>query len=181
VIVTEVSGDKNPDLVIGGCSTQNIYVLLGKGAGQFGAAMAIPATTTSDSPYATAVGDFTGDKILDIATANYLANDVGVFTGAGNGTFNTSPKLSNSATTDLYGMTSGDYNGDGLPDLAINSEGNTHQINVMLNNGGNGLGPGKTYAQPVGGTSIITTDFDGDRKLDIAVFCSSEVAIYMGQ
>jgi hypothetical protein len=59
------------------------------------------------------VADFNGDNLLDVASGNYAS--VSVLLGRGNGTFNT-------ATNYWVGgarVASGDFNKDGMPDLAI--------------------------------------------------------------
>jgi hypothetical protein len=83
------------------------------------------------------------------------------------------------ATTDLAGATplvSGDFNGDGIPDLIS-----------MLSNGsvvsqlGNGDGTFKTHATIPNAPGVITTgDFNSDGKLDLAVSVNSTVYVLLG-
>ena len=61
-------------------------------------------------------GDFDGDGITDLATANYFNDDVSVLLGNGDGTF--AVPLSFAAGDGPISVTTGDFNGDGITDLA---------------------------------------------------------------
>ena len=63
-------------------------------------------------------GDFNGDGITDLAKANYdyYSDYVSVLLGNGDGTF--AAPLSFAAGDRPYSVTTGDFNGDGITDLA---------------------------------------------------------------
>src|SRR5207237_3829612 len=65
----------------GGTTTGYVNVLLGYGDGTF--ADVGSAALSSSSPLAVALGDFNGDSIPDIATANNDTNDATVLLNAG--------------------------------------------------------------------------------------------------
>ena len=74
---------------------------------------------------------------------------------------------SSTAFTDGQSV-AGDFNGDGIPDLAVVSE-NSMAITILM---GNGDGTFKTIAGPPSTTyptAIVAGDFNGDGKLDLAV------------
>jgi N-acetylneuraminic acid mutarotase len=77
------------------------------------------------------------------------------------------PPVSYATGSEPGGVTYGDFNGDGKPDLAV-AQGNT--ISVFTNNGDGTFQPQVVYAAPyAGGIEIITGDFNGDGKPDLFV------------
>lgn len=127
---------------------------------------------TSNEPAQTVVADFNGDGIPDIASANAsfgATSTMSVFLGKGNGRFQTPVDYTTSTFTS--GIVSGDFNQDGIPDIAAMSQGDSisdGDVAVFL---GNGDG---TFRGPIDnmlGTfpvSIAMGDFDGDGILDVA-------------
>ena len=127
---------------------------------------------TSNKPAQSVVADFNGDGIPDIATANAsfgATSTMSVFLGKGNGQFQ-SP-VDYTTNTFTSGIVSGDFNQDGIPDIAAMSQGdslNDGDVAVFL-----GSGDG-TFRGPVDnmlGTfpvAIAVGDFDGDGILDVA-------------
>ncbi|HEV2177454.1 MAG TPA: choice-of-anchor D domain-containing protein [Terriglobia bacterium] len=85
-------------------------------------------------------------------------------------------------------MASGDFNGDGKPDLVI-MDGYTNGLNVLLGNGDGTFGAPLLLRGVKAPVAIATGDFNGDGKLDLAVgtcgndnLCGKddEVAIFLG-
>ncbi|MGA7633146.1 MAG: VCBS repeat-containing protein [Terriglobales bacterium] len=72
--------------------------------------------TTGVGPVAVAVGDFNGDGLTDVVTANSSANTVSVLLGHGDGTF--APHSDYAVDGAPIGIVVGDFNGDGKLDIA---------------------------------------------------------------
>jgi hypothetical protein len=134
VAAGDVNGDNAADLITGN-NDGTISVLLGDGLGGFGSFHSYAAGSWGKS---VAVGDFNHDNILDIVTSGnqYETGHVEVLLGHGDGTFaipiDRSLNLGNAS-----GLAIGDFNGDGLPDVAAGTTGNlgAGNVSVLINDG----------------------------------------------
>ncbi len=137
----DFNGDGNTDIVVltsiigtGGSPTGVANILIGNGDGTFTAAtpVTIPPVGLQQAVYGTGilVQDFNNDGIPDLAIDTNDQNNNGtpygglvVLLGEGDGTFTQGSAVI--ANTDLYfvthilAITAGDFNGDGIPDLAV--------------------------------------------------------------
>lgn len=123
--------------------------------------------------YGLAIADFNGDGIPDLAVPDSSIDNrgsinpaVGILLGKGDGTFN--PEVTYDPHTYATSITVGDFNGDGVPDVAANGGG------VLLGNGdGTSTWRGAFTVPPSTSQSgnaqmLLTGDFNGDGILDIA-------------
>ena len=118
--------------------------------------------------------DFNGDGHLDLAFTADDSSGQGylvVMLGNGDGTFRPATKW---ATGKLYAyyVETGDFNGDGIPDLAVTNEPATLSgagtVSVLLGKGDGTFAAAVNYpVGPAPGT-IVAADFNGDGKLDLA-------------
>ena len=70
------------------------------------------------NPISIVTADFNGDGIPDLAVANNSNSNVTVLLGTGNGGFTAAPGSPFAVGNDLRAVVAGDFNGDGIPDLA---------------------------------------------------------------
>jgi hypothetical protein len=170
IVVADFNGDGFADLaitnfvVVSGSGT--VSVLLGNGDGTFQPAM---TSAVGAFPEGIAVADFNGDGFADLAVANNgsgTGNTVGVLLGNGDGTFQQQQTYTTGANP--YGIVVGDFNGDGIPDLAVTNEGDD-TVGVLLGNGNGTFQPQVTY--PVGASplGIAVADLNGDGTPDLTV------------
>ncbi|MFQ5700552.1 MAG: FG-GAP-like repeat-containing protein [Acidobacteriota bacterium] len=98
----------------------DVSVLLGNGKGDFTASDAV---TAGDNPVNVALMDMNGDDHLDLIMAGVDRSPPGgvltLHLGRGDGTFQ--PKMTLMAGQNFSSITSGDYNADGVLDLAVSS------------------------------------------------------------
>jgi FG-GAP-like repeat/FG-GAP repeat len=138
VAVRDFNGDGIPDLAVVNFNSNNLSILLGKGDGTFQAAVNYAIGPYPGNSTSVAVKDFNGDGIPDLAVA--FGGGVRMLLGNGDGTFQ-STAISYLAGGSYYvgffpqfNLAAGDFNGDGLPDLAVvNSD--ARSVSILLNDG----------------------------------------------
>ena len=167
--LADFNADGKDDLLVTNGSLSNVALLFGDGTGKFGAATSVPSGRTAT---ALATGDFNHDGKTDYITANFDSNTVSVVLGRGNGKF-VDIGAGLPIATDLPNQTiSADFNGDGLPDLAlvdtgVNKIGQAVEILLGTNNGG--FGPAKAFPTGTQPEGLTATDFNHDGHLDLVV------------
>lgn len=187
VITGDFNGDGIADLATAnGTTVDEVTVLLGNGSngtgdGTFGSPSGF---STDDAPVNLTTADFNGDDILDLATANFLSDNVTVLLGIGNGTFGSATAYE--AGDGVRDVTAGDFNGDGILDLASANE-FSGDLSIFLGDGGGGIGDG-TFADqivitlPSSPWNLTTEDFNRDGVTDVAFTNpgSASVSILLG-
>jgi hypothetical protein len=131
-----VGGDFNndgiPDLIIGN-EDGALTLFLGNGTGGFSSVYQIPPQS---SVVSIAVADFNNDGILDLAVSGWRASSVTVLVGTGKGSFEYLRSFPLRMRGTKPHVAAADFNGDGVPDLAViyeQDDGDTYD--VMLGNG----------------------------------------------
>jgi hypothetical protein len=141
-----------------------ISVLLGTGAGAF---QPPQLYGVQRGPLWIAVGEFDGDGVSDLATANFGVDTVSVLLGNGNGTFQTA--VSFPAGSGTASVVPGHFNNDGYQDLVIVNYREPFQILMAPGNGDGTFGAAIAFAVGPSPATASAADFNGDGALDLAV------------
>ena len=189
-------GNGKLDLAVANSGDSTVSILVNDGTGKFTPA-ATPTVAVGYSPLSVAVGDFLGNGKLDLAVANQFGTDqtrqsqgsVSILLGDGTGSF--TPVASLPVGYSPYAVAVGDFNGDGVLDLAVaNWCGNDINCisagteSILLGDGTGSFSAAATSPITVGDnpSSVAVGDFNGDGNLDLAVanFNDNTVTILKG-
>jgi hypothetical protein len=181
IAVADFNGDSKADLAVANSMGNTLSVLLGNGDGTFqtGVTLAVGA-----DPRSVAVADFNSDGKADLVAANFGDNTLSVFLGRGNGTFRVGPTLETGPGP--FALLTADWLVDGRPDIAVLQW--NDQVRVFAGHGTQYFTPGNVYdivrrvprdsdGDGYFDQAIITADFNGDGKPDLAAVNATRNAI----
>jgi hypothetical protein len=176
VVAADLTGDGVPDLVVGFNLEGTVEVLRGRGDGTFGSPVSYATGTAR-----IAVADVTSDTIPDIVVASPPQNAVSVLRGNGDGTFYAPVTQAVGFAPDQVVV--GDFNGDGIPDLAVVNANYSGTVSILLGNGDGTYQPAINAAAGTTPYNVAVGDFNGDGILDLAVannVTAGTVSIFLG-
>lgn len=160
--VADIDMDGNPDLLVTGPA--GLTSLIGKGDGTFTTGSTILDATDL---YVVRVADINADGKPDVLLLRSTSPAVEILFGNGDGTFQTNAPVMLPLSSPPTDLLVADFNGDGIPDLALALPG-SNNVTVFL-----GTGPG-TFSAPVaytsyGASTLNVGDLNNDGKLDLVV------------
>jgi hypothetical protein len=142
----------------------DLTILLGNGDGAFTLGPEYFAGVFDES---LTITDFNNDHKLDIAVTDGAGNQIYVFLGNGDGTFQSESPFGASTPA---AIAAADTNGDRNQDLIFLTYGQTQPaLAVMLGNGDGTFQPATNFGSFAEPTMVATGDFNGDHKPDLVV------------
>ncbi len=146
-------------------STDRVLTMTGDGTGNF---QLNGPFVVGTAPERVAIGDFDGDTLLDVVTANEFSRDITLRPGNGNGFL--SPIAATVPTgkgvpSDLLAT---DLDADGDLDLAVVKD-FVEDVSVMLGNGDGTFGNVEHLAGVHSASAVEATDYDLDGDLDLVL------------
>jgi uncharacterized protein (TIGR03437 family) len=161
VVVVDINTDGIPDLAV--TLTDHIAILIGKGDGTF---VSAPDALSSGFSLVRAA-DVNADGFPDLLLLDGSGPDVEILFGNGDGTFQTDSPVVLPIASLGGDLLVADFNGDGLPDMAVACP-DANSIAVFLGLPGGAFGPPASYPSYYA-LSLATSDVNNDGKLDLIV------------
>ena len=173
IAIGNVNGDAFKDLAI--CSKGRVVLLLGREEG-YDLAYAIELKVSS--PADIAIADFDGDGWDDVAVANFAATGGATWTTSyvfySDGKDFTSRKPLALPTLGAAGVSAGDLNGDGLPELVFSNQRVANQSNLLSyvywNKNGSFFNGHHTQLPTQGSIANAIGDVNNDGRPDVVFF-----------
>jgi FG-GAP-like repeat len=173
VTIADVTGTGNGDVVVTNDDSSDVTILTGNGDGTLNTT-SVGYAVGGYTWHPAIVTDINGDGLADIL----LGDDEFSLTwmaGYGDGTFQAArdfyaPVPGGGTCAYGVGIASGDFNGDGIPDVVETNYhcGNPMGVTVFLSNPDGSLQPGVNYGSAGEMEYVAVADFNGDGFLDLA-------------
>lgn len=174
VQIRDFTGDGANDVVDVDAGSNTISVLVNRGDGVLADAVSSPTNTAGSA--AQTVADFNGDDRADVAVS-HPAGAVAVNFGRGDGTFD--PPATYPGPLGGIGIASGDFDGDGHPDIA--SVGGASPTQSVLMNTGAGTFEHKTVHIGTGAVCNRVADLNTDGAADVvSASADGHVGVLLG-
>jgi hypothetical protein len=173
VVVCDIDGDGNPDILTANSDSHDVSVLLGDGAGGFRPAATSPVPTGIAS-HLIACADLTGDGHPDVAVTSHDSHDVVILPGDGAGGLDAASSLRIAALSSgephNHGLLAVDLDEDGDLDIVTTNQADG-SVSVLHGDEEGGFTPVPGSPFPVGRMPYLPAagDVDGDGLLDLAV------------
>lgn len=136
------------------------------------------------SPIYLAVADFDHNGRPDVVVSNNSSNSTSVLLNSNGALLVPTTKYTiPNVGAGPAGVAAADFNGDGIPDLAVANHGSGNVSILMGNGDGTFIQPlGSTLTAQAGTNSIVAADFNSDGKMDLVAANgnSNSVSIFMG-
>ena len=173
VLLEDLDGDSDLDIVTVNSSNNNISVLLGNGDGSFAPRIDYAVRRT---PSSLTITDIDGDGTLDLVTVNSSNDLISILLGRGDGTFIPEDYAVGGVPT-LVEL--GDLNGDGLSDI-VTANPSSNSLSLLFGQTDGTLSTPTAYSLSYSPKSIELSDLDRDGDLDVVVIDNRQISVLLG-
>ncbi|HSZ61619.1 MAG TPA: FG-GAP-like repeat-containing protein [Terriglobales bacterium] len=168
-------------LAVGEFQNEAAVIFLGNGDGTFSLSSAAFANVAGGYVSQIKPADFNADGNLDLAVTSQFGGVSPLDLGYGKGAFSSAGDLFTSTNGFPADVAVGDFNRDGKLDAVVANGGSVKYpgsgVSVSLGNGDGTFRSGSFVALGQNLSAIVTADFNGDGKLDLAVTDSGSNAV----
>ena len=182
IIAADINHDGRLDIIITETNNNKLGVILGHVNGTFFNEITY-FTGDFSYPFAVALGDFNKDGRLDVAVANMLSDDAGVFLGYVNEDFVSTAPRPISSSSQPVSIVVEDFDNDTCLDVVV-ADRVKNEIVIIRGSGNGTFLDQKTYSTGKGSSPrwLVVDDFNHDHFLDIAVVNSgtNNIGILLG-
>lgn len=172
IAIADLNGDNKQDIVTASNASNQMSVVINTstpGVISFATAVNYATGTT---PGGLALGDFDGDNKADITLANFFSNTISIFRNTSSGGAFSLNARNDIAVPGADHIAITDADGDGKPDLAVQTV-SPNGFSIVKNNSSTGA---VLFLTPLNYSSlcsnrIAAADWDNDGKTDLGVGC----------
>lgn len=171
----DFNGDTFADLIVvlGAFSSNDVAVLLGNGAGSFGAASLI---TVGNHPIDVQLGLFDAGSVLDAVVSNNADDTVSILLGDGAGSFVPAAPATYPTSNGPWGLRLVQFGGDSNVDILVANVGD-NDVTLLSGDGDGTFTAAGTVTVGESPISADMTDLNGDGLLDLVSANQSDATV----
>ncbi|PIR00781.1 MAG: hypothetical protein COV66_04985 [Nitrospinae bacterium CG11_big_fil_rev_8_21_14_0_20_45_15] len=163
MISKDFNKDGNLDLIVTNSGDHTFSYFKGRGDGRFDDQIVF---RTGQDPICITTGLFNADAYLDLAVVNYADQSIQIYLNTKTGSFRNTGQIIHPGKIPIN-IAAGDFNTDGMDDLAVSMR--YHKVNILLAQGNGKFS--EPVEVPVRGqpTGVVVGDYNRDKKMDVGV------------
>ena len=177
LVVGQFNSDDFSDLAVSNRGSDNVSILLGDGTGHFTEVVDRVRPSVGDEPQTIVSGDFNGDGVADLATANRASDDVTVLFGESDGHFGSA--ITKSIGHSARGLAVGYFNDDDDLDLAATSR-DPDIVSILLNDSNGNFenaSESRQFDVAGGAWNLVAVQLNDDDHVDLAVVSDDDKSV----